>query len=185
MSPDHQAGMLPPWPEVRDGDAFHIVKVAPEGHAVTEYPATVVLAHCHGPWVCVEATWTFRSLNIDGLIFEPGDRLLEWFSRDHWYNVFAVYSPDGEYRGSYANVTYPTRFDPDTAPPTLAWHDLYLDLIVLPNGEQLVRDEDELEESGLATSDPGLHERIVTACAEVKAHLRAADAPFHQLHEPE
>lgn len=173
------------WPEVRGGETFRVVKVSPEGEAVTEYPATVAISHCGDEWVCVEARWTFRSLNIDGLIFEPGDRLLEWFSRDHWYNVFAIYSPEGEYRGCYANVTYPTRYDPVTSPPTLAWHDLYLDVIALPDGSYVIRDEDELDESGLASTAPDLHARIVAGCRELLAHLQSGAAPFHRLRETE
>ena len=100
------------WPGTSDGDPFRVIKVSPEGEAVTEYPATVSIAFSHGPWICLQATWTFKEIDVDGLIFTPGDTLLEWFSREHWYNVFAVYSPDGGYRGSYANVTYPAHYDP-------------------------------------------------------------------------
>ena len=37
---------------------------------------------------------------------------------------------------------------------TLYWHDLYVDVIVLRNGKPIVRDEDELAASGLASSTP-------------------------------
>ena len=181
MAPEHESGALPRWPAVTGGEAFRIVKVSPEGIDVTEYPATVRIAACHGPWICVEARWTFRSIDVDGLTFEPGDLLLEWFSREHWYNLFAVYSPAGVYRGSYGNVTYPTRYEPATEPPTLAWHDLYLDVIHLPDGRLVVRDEDELEASGLAQHNPDLHARIVAGCEELLAHLRSGDAPFDAL----
>ncbi|MFM9106096.1 MAG: DUF402 domain-containing protein [Chloroflexota bacterium] len=173
------------WPTTEDGAPVRIVKVSPEGVEVTEYPATVVASRGAGPWICVEARWTFRRIDVDGLVFEPGDTLLEWFSREHWYNVFAVYSPEGRYRGAYANVTYPVRHDAASTPPTLAWHDLYLDVILLPDGREILRDEDELAESGLAERDPELHANILAGCEALRAHLRSGEAPFAELPGPD
>ena len=170
------------WPTPVEGATYRIVKLSPEGEAVTEYPGVTLPERSAGRWLCVEAEWTFRSLNIDGLIFEPGDRLLEWFSPDHWFNVFAVHAPDGEYRGCYANVTYPAIFDPETLPPTVAWHDLWLDVILLPDGTSILRDEDELEESGLIDRDPVLHARIMAGLAVLRDHLARGEAPFDRVH---
>jgi uncharacterized protein len=181
MSHDVGAPSAPQWPPHDVPATLRIVKVSPEGAVVTEYPGIIVPEHCHGEWICIEAQWTFRRIEIDGLVFEPGDRLLEWFSSRHWFNVFAVHAPSGAYRGAYANVTFPTAFDPLTDPPTLAWRDLYLDLILLPDGTAITRDEDELEESGLAQSDPALHRRILAGFQDLQVHLHRRESPFEGL----
>ena len=52
-------------------------------------------------------------------------------------------------------------------PPVLIWHDLFLDLVGVPDGSFTVRDDDELLASGLANADPELHARILEAQSEL------------------
>ena len=89
-----------------------------------------------------------------------------------------VYAPDGTRRGWYANVTFPSAMDPTTSRPTLFWHDLYLDVIALPDGTILIRDEDELDDAGLAQSDPDLHRAIIAAKDELVRRFGAGEMPF-------
>jgi predicted RNA-binding protein associated with RNAse of E/G family len=83
-------------------------------------------------------------------------------------------------RGWYANVTYPALLDPTTDPPTLTWHDLYLDVVALPDGTTVVRDEDELADSGVATTAPDLHALILAARDELLARRHDHTFPFHE-----
>jgi hypothetical protein len=53
-------------------------------------------------------------------------------------------------------------------------------LIALPNGVYVVRDEDELEESGLATSDPALHKLILDTRDELIRLFEHRAFPFHE-----
>lgn len=168
------------WPEPGAASELRVLKLHPDGHVVTEYPGTLVPGAAPAPWVCVRATWTHRLVAMDGLEFHPGDVLMEYFSPERWFNVFAVHEPgpDGALRGWYANVTYPTAYDPATDPPTLTWHDLYLDVVAVPGGRVTVRDEDELEDSGLERTDPRLHRRVVEALDEILRALAAGAFPF-------
>jgi predicted RNA-binding protein associated with RNAse of E/G family len=168
----------PAWPALLTGAELTVVKLAPDGSEVTRYPGLVRSTDGGGTWVVVEARWTNRRVDLDGLSFVPGDLLLESFSPVHPFNVFAVHAPDGPRRGWYANVTYPSTLDVTTSPPTLFWHDLYLDVIALPDGSIHVRDEDELEEAGLARSAPGLHRAIVAAKDEIVRRIGAREDPF-------
>ncbi|MCC6314748.1 MAG: DUF402 domain-containing protein [Thermomicrobiales bacterium] len=145
---------------------------------MTEYPGSIVPEAAPPPWLCVQATWTRAPVTLDGLSFVPGDTLLEYFSPTEWFNVFAVHAPDGSLRGWYANVVYPTDFDPTTDPPTLGWRDLYLDVIALPDGRRALRDEDELRDAGIARRDPELYERILTGRAAILQRLDAGAFPF-------
>lgn len=174
-----RAGWPAGWPAGDEALALQVVKVSPEGHEATRYPGMVVPHAAASPWICVRAEWTHGTVEVGELIFRTGDVLLEYFSPEHWFNVFALFSPEHELRGWYANVTHPTRFDVSTEPPTLSWHDLYLDLVAVPEGLAVVRDEDELEESRLGETDPELHGRIVLAIAEVAMLHETGDFPFH------
>lgn len=168
------------WRGLRPGAALTVVKLGPDGSEVTRYPGTVIVAGAPAPWLAVRATWGPKPVALDGLRFVPGDTLHEFFSPVHPFNAFAVFAPDGILRGWYANVTHPTALDPATDPPTLIWHDLYVDLVALPDGRAAVRDEDELAEAGLAVTDPWLHAAILIARDELLRLFAARLFPFHQ-----
>jgi hypothetical protein len=40
-----------------------------------------------------------RAVDVNGLVFEPGDELREFFSPMHPFNAFAVYAADGALKG--------------------------------------------------------------------------------------
>ena len=166
------------WPDLLPGTRLQIVKLAPDGTVAARDPGEVIEAGAPPPWVAVRATWVSRPHNLDGLLFIAGDRLHEFFSPAHPFNVFSVFAPDGALRGWYANVTYPALLDPTTDPPTLTWHDLYLDVVALPDGTTVVRDEDELAEADLASSDPDLHAAILAARDDLLARWRNRAFPF-------
>ena len=166
------------WPDRRAGQRLTVVKLAPDGTFVTEYPGEVVAIDAPDRWLAVRAVWTNKLVVLDGLAFHPGDTLIEFFSPAAWFNAFAVHAPDGALRGWYANVTYPTTFDPAPAPPRLTWHDLYVDVVARPDGTYSVLDEDELADSGVATTAPELHARIVAGRDAILGHLQARAFPF-------
>jgi predicted RNA-binding protein associated with RNAse of E/G family len=66
-------------------------------------------------------------------------------------------------RGWYGNVTYPACFDKVEGEQVLVWHDLYLDVVILPDGSMHLLDDDELEESGISGQDPEFAAAIVQA----------------------
>lgn len=168
------------WAALTVGRSLTVVKLAPDGSEVTRYPGVVSEAGAVAPWVAVAATWVTKVVNLDGLTFVPGDTMYEFFSPVDPFNVFAVFSPEGVLRGWYANVTHPASLDTATDPPTLRWHDLYVDVVALPDGRVTVRDEDELAESRLATTDPLLHARILAARDELLRLVALRAFPFHQ-----
>ena len=129
----------------------------------------------------VQATWTNRMVEVGRLSFCPGDHLLEWFSPRHPFNAFAVFTPEHRFKGWYANVTHPARLDVATDPPILLWHDLFLDLVGLPDGSFALRDEDELLASGLANADPDLHAGILEARSELIRRFEHRLMPFANL----
>ena len=145
------------------GAVVTVVKRAPSGAETTRYTARVVETFAPEPWIEVVATWGHGRLVVSGLVFEPGDTLREFFSAEHPFNAFAVFSPGGELRGWYGNVTYPAFVDTVNREDILVWHDLYLDVVILPDGATHLLDDDELAASPIPTADPGFAAAIVQA----------------------
>ena len=153
-------------------DEYTIVKLRPDGSEAARYSGAP-LASQPG-WVAARAVWRYRRLDAGYLIFEPGDEFDEYFALEQMFNAFALYRGGREFIGWYCNVTHPTT----VRDGTIFWHDLYIDLIVYPDGRLLVLDEDELAESQLEHTDPALHARILAARDDLLA-LAATDAyPF-------
>jgi uncharacterized protein len=170
------------WSSLLSGAEVSIVKLAPDGSEAARYQGEVV-GHCCDSWVLVQATWTNQAIDLGGLSFCPGDNLLEWFSPRHPFNAFAVFSSAARLKGWYANVTHPARLDSTQDPPVLIWHDLFLDLVGLPDGSFTLRDDDELLASGLASADPDLHVRIIGARSELIRRFERRLPPFADLPE--
>jgi hypothetical protein len=168
------------WPVLPAGTELRIVKLGPNGNEVTSYPGRVIECDAPEPWVVARADWVLKSIEMDGLRFVPGDRLHEFFSPANPFNVFSVWSPEGVLRGWYANVTHAARLDLATDLISLYWHDLYIDVIALPNGVVTVRDEDELDEAGLASSDPNLHAMILRTRDGLLRLFADRAFPFHE-----
>lgn len=169
-----------PWPVLAADRELRVVKWSPAGEPVTSYQGWVIDAGSPNDWIAVRADWTTRLVEMNGLRFVPGDRLHEFFSPAHPFNVLSVWSPEGALRGWYANVTHPAMLDATTEPPTLIWHDLFIDLIGLPDGAMAIRDEDELAASGLADSDPALYRAVLESRDRLVALFAQRAFPFHE-----
>lgn len=168
------------WPELPIGTEVTCIKIAHDGEVVTSYPTVVIEAGAASPWIAVRARWKNKIVEQSGLFFMPGDTLHEFFSPEHPFNLFSVISPEGELRGWYANVTYPTVVERVGEEFRLFWHDLFLDVVALPDGRVFVLDEDELEESQLLTRDAELHAQIIVAKDELVRLAHAREFPFHE-----
>ncbi len=171
---------LASWPRLVPGVEVTIVKWSAKhgGEERARYPATIVPSRLPVPWVVCETHWTMGQHDQGLVVFENGDTLHEIFSPIHPYDAFAVYTLAGELKGWYGNVTYPAFLAPDGDERVLVWHDLFIDLVATPDGRFEVLDEDELADSDLATTDPELHARILTARDELVARFHARQSPF-------
>ena len=91
-------------------------------------------------YVVLEAFFNREDMPFMDVVFKRGDRFVETFYTDRWYNVFAIYDrDDGNFKGRYCNVDYPALLEDDT----VSYIDLALDLWVAADGTQTVLDEDE------------------------------------------
>lgn len=164
------------WKSLRPGDQITVIKThytpARPDHT---YPARVVGTDRPG-WFAFEAEWGLADMDVDGILYETGGTLIEYFSPDKHFNIFHVFRRNGESSGFYANVTeLPMLTVIDDSELYLTWIDCWLDVIKLPTGEMKLLDEDELIASGIEQSDPALESRIRNAAHEAWTLLNSGE----------
>lgn len=114
-----------------------VIKQDPYGREITSYQGKIIR---HTPDETVlQAYWTRPAKDLGYTRFEPGDRFLEYYYAQRWFNIFDIASPNGTRKGWYCNVAEPARIYDDH----IEQIDLILDVWVTPRGETLVLDEDE------------------------------------------
>jgi hypothetical protein len=114
-----------------------VIKYTPRGEKSLEYAAQILAPLENG--VVLDARWTRPRRDLGYTIFEPGDRFVEYFYTDRWFNIFAISSPDGRRKGWYCNIAAPAR----VSEAHVEQIDLLLDVWVDPAGQPLLLDEDE------------------------------------------
>jgi hypothetical protein len=166
------------WNLLVPGTDVTVVKRTHNGEDVVNYPGRVVPTNADSPWVEVEATWTVGTVVQGPLTFETGDTLREFFSWQHPFNAFAVYTTSNAIKGWYANVTYPSWVERDGDELRLVWQDLWLDVVSDVDGIIVNLDDDELAASGTAGSDSLFHRAIIDARHQVRDHLSGRTGPI-------
>ena len=118
-----------------------VLKRGLNGEVAWQYEGRVLRreANC----VVLEAFFNRDDMPFMDVVLKRGDRFVETFYSDRWYNVFEIYDRDnGKFKGWYCNVGYPAVLEKDT----VSYIDLALDLWVTKDGTQTVLDEDEFLE---------------------------------------
>ena len=113
-------------------------------------------------FIVIEAFFDRDDMPFQETVWKRGDRFVETYYADRWYNIFEIYDrDDGALKGWYCNICKPAVIEDDS----VSYVDLALDLWVSPNGKQTVLDEDELEEMNL---DDELREKIYKGLRELR-----------------
>jgi protein associated with RNAse G/E len=125
----------------------------------------------------IQARFQHEDVQVSGLHIQRGDRFVERFYTNRWYNIFAIYDSETDLlKGWYCNITRPARIEGDQ----VYADDLALDVIVFPDGRWLVTDEEEF--AGL---DLTLAERrsALQAVTEIQAMVVRKQGPFSEISE--
>ena len=98
-------------------------------------------------FVRLEARFNRVDMPFQGIMLKQGDRFVETFYTNHWYNIFEIHDRDDDaLKGWYCNVGRPAVWD---EPDAISYMDLELDLWVTPDGRQTILDEPEFERAEL------------------------------------
>ena len=111
----------------------------------------------------LEAFFDREDRDFHGMCLCRGDRFVETYYFERWYNVFEIYDRvDGRLKGWYCNIASPAI----VVEGIVAYRDLALDLLVFPDGRQIILDEDEFADLRLSPSE---HKLALAALAELQA----------------
>ena len=113
-------------------------------------------------WLLLEAFFNRQDTPFHGIVLANGDRFLETYYSDRWYNIFEIHDRlSGDLKGWYCNVTRPALFEETQ----VSYIDLALDLLVYPDQTQLVLDEDEFARLPI---DPSTRQKALAALQELQ-----------------
>jgi len=114
------------------------------GEVTVEYEGDVLRRDENS--VKLEALFVREDKPFMDVVFKKGDRFVEYYYADRWYNIFTIHDrDDGKVKGWYCNIGKPAEIEDDV----VSYVDLALDLWVSANGKLTMLDEDEFEELGL------------------------------------
>jgi protein associated with RNAse G/E len=119
---------------------IRVQKKNPAGEVTYEYEG--VLLNRDENVVTLEALFDRADMPFMDVVFKTGDRFVEYYYKDRWYNIFAIHDrDDGQIKGWYCNIGQPAIIEDGI----VSYVDLALDLWVSTDGKQTVLDEDEFE----------------------------------------
>jgi hypothetical protein len=114
----------------------------------------------------LEAFFDREDIWLQGMLLSKGDRFIETYYTDRWYNLFEIHARDDDsLRGWYCNISRPAEIEGDT----ISWIDLALDLLVFPDRRQVVLDEDEFARLEIS---PEERRQAQAALVELRAIFR-------------
>ena len=98
------------------------------------------LLHQEPERIVLEAFFDREDMEFHGMPLRKGDRFIETYYTDRWFNVLEIHArEDDRLRGWYCNISQPAEIDGNQ----LSYVDLALDLLVFPDGIQVVLDTEE------------------------------------------
>lgn len=137
-----------------NADRVVVIKMNTDRKETWRYQGHIINRSPHS--LLIEAFFNIDSISFHGITLQRNDR---------WYNIFEIHDRrDDRLKAWYCNVTRPAEFSPGK----VTYVDLALDVLVYPDGEYLVLDENEFQELTLEpkTRDKareGLRELITLA----------------------
>ena len=118
-----------------------VQKKNPAGQITYQYEGILLSRNEHS--ITLEALFDRADMPFMDTVFKTGDRFVEYYYNDRWYNIFEIHDRDNaEIKGWYCNVSKPAVMEDGI----VYYVDLALDLWVSKDGKQTVLDEDEFEE---------------------------------------
>jgi len=141
-----------------------VIKLNLAGEETWRYSGELLKRDAHS--LTLRALFNRPDTPVHGVLLRQGDPFIEIYYNDRWYNIFQVHDRDSaEIKAWYCNVTRPA----EISAGQIRYVDLALDLLVFPDGRQLVLDEDEFE---ALQPGPELRAAALGALEELKTLVR-------------
>ena len=114
----------------------------------------------------LESNFDQEDMQVHGLYLGNGDLFLETYYTACWYNIYEIHARENdELRGWYCNISTPI----DIRKQCISYVDLALDLIVFPDGSQVVADQDEFLELNITQA---VRSKSLQALRELKQEFK-------------
>ena len=119
--------------------------------------------------IIIQAYWEHPLKDLGYTCFEPGDRFIEYYYTNRWFNIFDISNASNVRKGWYCNIAEPAAFYDDQ----IKQKDLLLDVWVDPFGTPLLLDEDEftmdttLDDDQRHGARQGLHDLLKMIANEI------------------
>ena len=124
--------------------------------------------------VRLEARFNRDEVPVEDILLRRNDRFVETFYTQRWYNIFEIHDrQDDSLKAWYCNVGYPAELEVGF----VSYRDLALDLLVYPDGRQVILDEDEFAELDIRSE---IRQRALTALGELQEYFgHSSNKPEH------
>jgi predicted RNA-binding protein associated with RNAse of E/G family len=121
-----------------------IIKQDLSGNEVWEYTGRLVKRLENK--IVVEAYFDRDETIVDRLVIQKGDKFIETYFLDKWFNIYEIQDPqNASIKAWYCNISFPAQLIKNS----VIFRDLALDLLVYPDGRQIVLDMDEFNSLAL------------------------------------
>ncbi|MFC1996873.1 DUF402 domain-containing protein [Chloroflexota bacterium] len=149
-----------------------IIKQNPDGQETWRYSGTILKRSKN--YLLLEAFFDRDDMEIHGMKLCKGDHFLETYYFDRWYNIFEIHDHlDNKLKGWYCNISSPAI----EKNGQLTYRDLSLDLLVFPDGRQIVLDEDEFAALELSPMEKN---NSLAALVELQNHFKLFSSMMDQ-----
>ncbi len=124
-------------------------------------------------FVRLEARFNRNDTPFQDVMLKKGDRFVEIFYTDRWYNIFEIHDRDDDHiKGWYCNVGRPAVWD---GPNAISYIDLALDLWVSSAGKREFLDWDEY---AVLRLDASTRRQVRDALYQLDALFESKQPPF-------
>jgi|SRR5579859_1064239 len=156
-------------------DAVVVDKLNLAGEVTVSWSGQVLRRSEHE--LVLEAIFTHSARDLGYVRLGPGDRFVEHYYTDRWYNIFAIYdAKESLFKGWYCNITRPAEISAEPGGELrVRAVDLALDYFRQPSGREFILDEDEFAALSLDAAEISAAR---AALAEVRALAAARQGPF-------
>src|SRR5512139_646162 len=90
--------------------AIKVQKKNPAGEVTYEYEGVLLERNEHR--IMIEALFDRADMPFMDVVFRNGDRFVEYYYTDRWYNIFAIHDRDDhKIKGWYCNIGMPAAFE--------------------------------------------------------------------------